>query len=185
MQNQVVTALAALFERYQRSYGQPLAEHDPGEPSPAGQLPAHQGKVAWHPYTRAEPGSFDNLAQALNMPVHPSLPALFGHYYAGHLPLCYKGMFITLLQPWNDADFERLQQNQIGHQLMQQKLKLPATWFIATCRDERRLITLDNASGAVLLERLGQGAIGTLAPDLATFLCRAEPVGPHAHHLTP
>lgn len=178
MQNQVVPALAALFEHYQRCYGQPLAEHDASEPSPAEQLPAHQGKVAWHPYVRPEPGHFNNVGHALNLTVHPSLSALFGHYYAGHLPLCYKGLFITLLQPWNEADFERLQQNQIGHQLMQQKLTLPATWFIATCRDEHRLVTLDNTTGAVLLERLGKGTIGTLAPNLATFLQRAEPVGP-------
>ena len=176
MQNQVVTALSDLFDRYRRLYGQPLAEQDPAEPSPAELPPAHHGRVGWRPVERDEPGNFDNLAQALNMPVHPSLAALFGHYYAGHLPLCYKGLFITLLQPWHHTDFERLQQNQIGHQLMQRKLGLPATWFIATCRDEHRLVTLDNASGAVLLERLGQGAIGTLAPDLASFLRRAEPV---------
>ncbi len=176
MQNQVVTALSELFDRYRRLYGQPLAEHDPEQSSPAELLPAHQGRVGWRPFLRTEPGSFDNLAHALDMPVHPSLTALFGHYYAGHLPLCYKGLFITLLQPWHRDDFERLQQNQIGHQLMQRKLGLPATWFIASCRDEHRLVTLDNASGAVLLERLGQGAIGTLAPDLASFLHRAEPV---------
>ncbi|NHI00297.1 SecY-interacting protein Syd [Oceanimonas sp. MB9] len=176
MENQEVPALAALFEQYRRCYGQPLAEHDAAEPSPAELLPAHGGRVAWRPFLRPEPGSFDNLGHALEMPVHASLTALFGHYYAGHLPLCYKGLFVTLLQPWNSADFERLQQNQIGHQLMQRKLGLPATWFIATCRDEHRLVTLDNASGAVLLERLGKGAIGELAPDLATFLHRAEPV---------
>ncbi|MBL1378315.1 SecY-interacting protein Syd [Zobellella iuensis] len=175
MQDQVVTALGALFERVRRRGGAPLADHDPAFPSPAELLPAHAGKVAWQPWRRPEPAGFDNVATALAMPVHAALPAFFGHYFAGNLPVCFKGLFLTLLQPWNQEDFERLQQNQIGHQLMLRKLGLPASWFLASCRDEQRLVTLDNASGEVLLERLGKGPIGVLAPDLATFLQRLEP----------
>ncbi|ATG74845.1 Syd family protein [Zobellella denitrificans] len=175
MQDQVVVALAALFERVRRHGGLPLVEHDPAYPSPAELPPAIDGRVAWRPWERHEPGGFDNLATALAMPVHPALDAFFGHYFAGNLPVCFKGLFLTLLQPWNQDDFERLQQNQIGHQLMLRKLGLPASWFLASCRDEQRLVTLDNDSGEVLLERLGKGRIGVLAPSLAVFLRRVEP----------
>lgn len=178
MQDQVVQALEGLFERYRRRYGRPLAEYLAGDDSPAALPPAHDGRIGWRPFRRPSAGSFDNVGRALEMPVHPALAGLFGHYFAGNLPLCFKGLFLTLLQPWNQDDFERLQQNQIGHQLMQRKLGLAPTWFIASCRDEQRLVTLDNAGGAVWLERLGEGRIGVLAPDLAGFLRRAEPMGP-------
>ncbi len=177
MQDQVVMALADLFERYRRLGGIPLVAHDADFPSPAELLPAQGGRVGWQPWRRPEPGDFNNIAAALQMPLHADISAFFGHYYAGNVPGCFKGLFLTLLQPWNQQDFERLQQNQIGHQLMLQKLKLPASWFLASCRDEQRLVTLDNSSGEVLLERLGQGRIGVLAPNLAHFLRRLEPCG--------
>lgn len=175
MQDQVEMALGELFERCRRTGQGLLAVHDPAAPSPAELLPAHQGRVGWQPWRRPEPGRFDNVADALAMRVHPSLGAFYGHYFAGNLEVCFKGLFLSLLQPWNQDDYERLQQNQIGHQLMLRKLGLPASWFIASCRDEQRLVTLDNTSGEVLLERLGKGRIGVLAPDLAGFLRRVEP----------
>lgn len=175
MQDQVVMALYELFTRQRRLGGIPLVEHDAAFASPAELLPPQAGKVGWQPWARPEPGSFDNLADALAMPVHEDLTAVFGHYYAGNVAACFKGLFLTLLQPWNERDFERLQQNQIAHQLMMQKLKLPASWFLATCRDEQKLVTLNNASGEVQLERLGKGSIGVLAPNLSLFLRELEP----------
>ena len=58
---------------------------------------------------------------------------------------------------------------------MMNKLKLPASWFIATTVNDQQLITLDNDSGEVLLEQLGKGRIGVLAPTLAQFIQRLEP----------
>lgn len=176
MQDQVVMALGEFFTRWQRLGGHGLIEYDPASPSPAECLPPQQGRVAWRPWRRPTPGSFDNLAGALDMPIHAALTGYYGHYFAGNVSACFKGLFIKVLQPWNQDDFDRLQQNLIGHQLMQQRLGLPATWFLATCRDEHKLVCLDNQTGEVILERLGQGKIGVLAADLAGFLRRLEPV---------
>ncbi|MFD1007749.1 MULTISPECIES: SecY-interacting protein Syd [Oceanisphaera] len=175
MQDQVVMALAELFSRQQRLRGIPLVEHDEAYSSPAEQLPPQAGKVGWQAWARPDPGHFDNVAHALAMPVHKDVSAVFGHYYAGNIEACFKGLFFTLLQPWNEQDFERLQQNQIAHQMMMQKLKLSASWFLATCRDEQKLVTLNNATGEVQLERLGKGSIGVLAPSLSEFLRQIEP----------
>ncbi|MBO1520596.1 SecY-interacting protein [Oceanisphaera pacifica] len=175
MQDQVEIALAELFARQLRMRGVPLVEHDETFSSPAELLPAQAGTVGWQAWQRPEPGDFDNVAHALEMPVHADISALFGHYYAGNIEACFKGLFLTLLQPWNEQDFERLQQNQIAHQLMMKKLKLAASWFLATCKDDQKLVTLNNATGEVQLERLGKGSIGVLAPNLATFLQQLEP----------
>ncbi|GAA3536274.1 SecY-interacting protein [Zobellella aerophila] len=176
MQDQVVMALGEFFTRWQRLGGHGLVDYDKEFLSPAEYLPPRQGRVAWRPWCRPVPGSFDNLARALAMPIHPDLASYYGHYFAAHVTACFKGLFIDLLQPWNQDDFERLQENLIGHQLMQQRLGLPATWFLASCRDEHRLVCLDNHTGEVILERLGKGKIGVLAPTLAGFLGRLEPV---------
>ena len=83
---------------------------------------------------------------------------------------------VELVQPWNEADFERLQENLIGHLLMLRRLKLPETLFLATTRNESQLISLLNATGEVVLEQLGQGPRLVLAPDLARFLDRLSPL---------
>lgn len=174
MQDQVVKALGELFARQRRVSGIPLVAHDPDFSSPAELLPPHAGQVGWQPWPKPEASSFANLAEALELAVHPDVSAFFGHFYAGNIEGCFKGVFFTLLQPWNEQDFERLQENQIAHHLMMKKLKLPASWFLASCHDEQKLITLNNASGEVQLERLGKGSIGVLAPSLAEFLRQVE-----------
>lgn len=174
MQDQVVSALEALFTRQRSVGGIPLVAFDADFSSPAEILPAHQGQVGWQAWLKPQASSFANVGQALALDVHPSLSAFYGHYYAGNVEGCFKGLFLTLLQPWNEQDFERLQENQIAHQLMMKKLKLPASWFLASCHDEQKLVTLNNASGEVQLERLGKGVIGVLAPTLAEFLRQVE-----------
>lgn len=175
MQDQVVSALEAVFARQRQLLGVPLTTYDPQDASPAELLPAHNGQVSWQAWLKPQASGFANVGQALDMQVHADVSAFFGHYYAGNIEGCFKGLFLTLLQPWNAADFERLQENQIAHQLMMRKLKLPASWFLASCHDEQKLVTLNNASGEVQLERLGKGTIGVLAPSLAAFLRQVEP----------
>lgn len=174
MQDQVVNALGEVFARQRRVSGIPLVMHDADFPSPAELLPAQAGQVGWQAWRKPEPSTFSNLADALEIEVHPDVSAFFGHFYAGNIEGCFKGLFLTLLQPWNETDFERLQQNQIAHHLMMKKLKLPASWFLASCRDEQKLVTLNNVTGEVQLERLGKGVIGVLAPNLAEFLRQIE-----------
>jgi SecY interacting protein Syd len=83
---------------------------------------------------------------------------------------------VTLVQPWNDEDFERLQENMVAHVMMLRRLKLPLTLFLATVPNELQVISLDNESGAVLLEQLGQPKRWILADSLAEFLQRLSPL---------
>ena len=142
MQDQVVNALGEVFARQRRVGGIPLVVHDADFPSPAEHLPAVAGQVGWQAWLKPEPSSFLNVAAALEIDVHEDVSRFFGHYYAGNIEGCFKGLFLTLLQP--------------------------------SCHDEQKLVTLNNASGEVQLERLGKGAIGVLAPNLATFLRQLE-----------
>ncbi|GAA4497111.1 hypothetical protein GCM10023095_13180 [Pseudaeromonas paramecii] len=117
-----------------------------------------------------------NLESALNTRFHPAVAAFYGHWFSQPLQASFKGLSLTLLQPWNEADYERLQENLLAHWLMQRRLKLPESHFLATTRRDDRVISLDNLSGAVQLEQLGVGCVAVLATDLATFLNRLEPL---------
>lgn len=180
MSDQVVSALSAFFDRwlrYQTSRGSPpCSELDPDWPSPCLYGPLDHGRQCWRPVLRQAPGSMANLESALDTRFHPAVTAFYGHWFSQPVSACFKGLGLTLLQPWNEADYERLQENLLAHWLMQRRLKLPESHFLATTRRDDRVISLDNASGAVQLEQLGVGRLALLAPDLASFLDRLEPL---------
>ena len=118
----------------------------------------------------------ENVATGLDMALHPDLSAFYGHWYAGALAFSFKGLRVEPVLAWNLDDFARLQENLIGHALMQRRLRLAPTFFLAATRQESHLVSLDNLSGAVLLERVGRAENQLLAPDLASFLARLEPL---------
>ena len=70
----------------------------------------------------------------------------------------------------SEEDFERLQQNLIGHLLMKQRLKQPPTLFFGLTDEDDFILSVDNASGEVVLEQVGKLPTRCLAPDLATFV---------------
>jgi len=81
-----------------------------------------------------------------------------------------------LIQIWSEDDFERLQANLIGHALAKSRAGLDLTAFIA-CTDEGELmLSVDNASGAVVLENPGEAPVRTVADSLAGFIDTLEPV---------
>ena len=180
MSNQVVSAISALFARWLRyrhgSDGLPHRSWDPEWTSPCEMGEPWDGEVYWQPVQREVPGTMANVAAGLEMELHPDLSAYFGHWYAGPLAFSFKGLRVEPVLPWNQADFERLQENLIGHALMQRRLRLTPTFFLAATRLDSHLISLDNQSGAVLFERVGRAENRKLAPDLATFLGRLEPL---------
>ena len=118
----------------------------------------------------------ENVATGLDMVLHPDLSSFYGHWYAGALAFSFKGLRVEPVLAWNLDDFARLQENLIGHALMQRRLRLAPTFFLAATRQESHLVSLDNLSGAVLLERVGRAENQLLAPDLASFLARLEPL---------
>lgn len=176
----VLEAMERLFARWARYRtelgGLPWRAYEADWRSPCQQGEVREGEIQWRPVHREPSASLANLADALDVRFHPAVDAFYGHWFAGTLPLCFKGLRLELVQPWNEADFERLQENLIGHLLMLRRLKLPPTLFLATTRNDSQLVSLLNASGEVVLEQLGQGPRLVLAPDLARFLDRLEPL---------
>lgn len=49
------------------------------------------GRVAWRPYHRPEPADFTAMADALELTIHPSAIALFGHWFSRPIPCLFKG----------------------------------------------------------------------------------------------
>ena len=180
MSNQVVSAMSELFVRwirYQRqSGGLPRRSFDAEWRSPCEVGDVWDQQISWHPVARAESGSMANFESGLEMTLHEDLVNYFGHWYAGALAFSFKGLRVEPVLAWNAADFERLQENLIGHALMQRRLRLRPTFFLAATRSDSHVISLDNASGEVCYERLGREQHQRLAPNLATFLARLEPL---------
>jgi SecY interacting protein Syd len=83
---------------------------------------------------------------------------------------------MTLLQTWSEEDFQRVQENLIGHLVTQKRLKLAPTLFIATLDSELDVIAVANLNGEVIKETLGTRKRDVLAPSLAEFLNQLDPV---------
>ncbi|PJG60540.1 SecY-interacting protein [Aeromonas cavernicola] len=182
MSDQVLSALTDFLARWQQHreqrYGVPRCDWDAEWRSVCEVAKPNEGKVAWRPYHRAQPEDFSAIAAALELTLHPSALALFGHWFSRPIPCLYKGLRLELIFPWNEEDLELLKENLIGHLLMLRKLKRPPSIFIATTRHENTLISLDNESGQVWLEWLDSGRRLSLALSLPAFLARLETL-PH------
>ena len=80
-----------------------------------------------------------------------------------------------MLQVVNSEDFERLQQNLIGHLLMKQRLRQAPTLFFGLTDEEDFILTVVNESGEVALEQVGREPANILAPSLAVFIEQLTP----------
>lgn len=177
--NQVIYELSQFIARwfaYQQLRG--LAVHctpDEQRDSPCRYL-LGQARY-WNYVPRTELQTLHAISEALECPFHPDIDAFYGYGFGGEMKASFHGLTISLVQPWNDEDFVHLQENLVAHVLMLRRLKLPVTLFIATvCHNDLRVISLDNATGAVILEQLGKQQRWTLAPSLAEFLRQLSPL---------
>ncbi|WP_298440523.1 SecY-interacting protein [uncultured Ferrimonas sp.] len=153
----------------------PVTDRD--EPSPALRQP-HQtdGLCYWQASPMAPNADlFENVATALELPLHSDLTRFYGQFYAGSLLFDAEFGRGELLQVWNDEDLQRLQENLIGHLLMKRKLKQAPTLFIGLLGQGEQMIVLDNDDGSVWLEIPGQSPDQQLAPTLHQFLALLTP----------
>ncbi len=109
MADQVICALSDVFARwfaYQQQRGiRVCCPEDELRPSPCRYDAQHP--ELWKPWSRPAMSDLQNIASALECVFHPAIHAYYGHGYAGQISASFKGLAVTLVQPWNEEDFER------------------------------------------------------------------------------
>ena len=182
MSSEVEIALGRLLQRYvdhfQRVNGTlPTQLHDPAWVSPCqvGE-PDADGMIQWQPRKRSPGADFGGLEHALEVEIHPDIKSFYGCYWADVMKLEAQEGGLTLIQIWNEDDFDRLVGNVLGHAMAKQRIKAPLTVFIATTDEGEDMLSVENASGRVVLEEPGSLPIREISPSLAQFLDRLSPV---------
>ena len=180
MTDNVATALDKFIDDYvQKAVEYPellQIAYDPEWPSPCYACDIKsEGSVSWQPVKRLKKESFKDLENALGITIHQDLVSFYGRYWSDNLNAKTSKGSLQLLQPWNEDDFIRLQQNLVGHVLMKKRLKQPETLFFALTDEEDFILTLDNQTGEVVLEQIGLRPQEVVAPDLASFLQSLQP----------
>jgi SecY interacting protein Syd len=181
----VAAALAGLMERIQAEHGPLAAEYDPqwrspcevGEPFAA--ITDGQQNILWQPTPRHYSDDFAGLENALETQVHPSIKTYYGAFWSAHLEAKAQDGPVSLLQVWNEEDRARLIENLLGHHLIQKRAKGPLSLFFAcTEPDSDLILTVENDSGVVLLERPGSKPLRQVSGSLAEFLLTLAPAPP-------
>lgn len=158
--------------------GFPEIESDDNWPSPC-EFTEH-GKTYWRPVLVADhidsPLGFANIEEAVGIKLNEQFIAFFTLYFADGINAVHEKGPLQFLQAWSQSDFERLQQNIIGHLLMKHKLKQSPTLFFAVTDEDDLNLVVNNETGEVCLEYVGKPPHEVVAADLATFISEAKPV---------
>ncbi len=169
-------ALDEFVSRYTQHHEDLTIEYDPEWPSPCYTNSAQPGElVKWQPVRQSENNDFRNVEEAMEIALNPQYCAYFTRYFSENLPAKAEQGNCELLQVWNQDDFERLQQNLIGHLLMKKRLKQPPTLFFALTDEDDFILTVDNETGKVMLEQVGKIPAKEIADDLVSFLSGLSP----------
>ena len=137
--------------------------------------PDASGRQLWAPCPR-EHASFEGLERALETTLHPSIHGYYTRYWFPPVPALADDGQLELIGMWNKDDFESLQSNIIGHALQQRRRKLPLTVFFALPLPESELcLSIENHTGAVVLEEAGSPPVRTICDSLVEFLNALEP----------
>ncbi len=135
----------------------------------------------WRPVKQSPVIDFSGLANAVEQPIHPVIQEYYGSFWAGTVECESAEGQVSLIQLWNQEDFDRLVANLVGHFMAKQKLKQPFTVFFANAEpDSEFFLSIDNESGCVLLEEPGKPPVKEVERDLSTFLDRLTPVSHRA-----
>lgn len=154
--------------------GFPEIEPDPNWPSPCEFQ--NGDKTLWQPQLQQEALGFENVEHAIGYKLNEQYKRFFTMYFADNLNATHSAGELQYLQAWSQPDFERLQQNLIGHLMMKGRLKQTPTLFFAVTDEEDLNIVVDNLTGKVGLEYVGKEPHQTLANSLADFIVQTTPV---------
>jgi len=179
MAHSVAEALFAFSQRYLDAY-QAEHQHLPENTelvdwvSPCVEQKLSQS-VYWKPVAREVVADFKNVENGIEIALHEDIHAFYGSQFSADMEVTWNDNWLNLLQVWSDEDFERLQENILGHLVMQRRLKQKPTVFIATTEDEMEVVSICNLTGNVILETLGTDKRQVLSEDVAGFLQQLEP----------
>ncbi|MDE8557246.1 SecY-interacting protein [Pantoea vagans] len=180
MMQQTAAALRDFTIRYcqhwlQQTGHAPASSDLYGVPSPCA-LEDREQRVVWQPLPFSLPPTLDAVERAVDIQLQPPITAFYSTQFAGDMQARFGENQLTLLQVWSEEDFLRLQENLIGHLVMQRRLRQSPTLFIATTDSEEEIISLSNLSGEVILEQPGRKQRVVLAKSLEIFLKSLQPV---------
>ena len=133
-------------------------------------------EVSWQPVNRDESIRLVNIEQGIELDLHDDFHAFYGAQFSADMMAKFGDINIELLQVWSDEDLERLQGNMLGHLVMQRRLKLVPTLFIAVTDDEMEVISICNQTGEIILDTVGTKKRTVLAATMVEFLEKLEPV---------
>lgn len=156
----------------------PVCVNEPEWPSPCQQGEAFLSEemidsIYWQPVLREANHDLSGLEKALEITLNPDLVVFFTRYWSAQVDAVYQQGNLTLLLVWNTADMKRLIENQIGHALNKLRNKQTLTFFIA-CTDSDYIISVENDTGQVVLERPGYPVEKILAANLEQFIDELE-----------
>ena len=180
MDIETANALTAFTARYCDAWHHlnetwPQSEELYGVPSPC-IITTMDDKILWQPQPFSLEQNVNAVERAMDIVVQPAVHAFYTTQFAGDMRARFANETMTLLQTWSENDFQRVQENLIGHLVTQKRLKLAPTLFIATLDSELDVIAVCNLNGEVIKETLGTRKRDVLAPSLADFLNQLEPV---------
>ena len=131
----------------------------------------------WRPVPQSPKVDFSGLEHALEQQFHPDILAWYSTYWSGNLEASSDDGPVSLIQLWNQDDFERLKGNLVGHAMTKQRQGQPLTVFFATTDpDSEQFLSIDCNSGEVLLEEPGKPPIKRVETHLGKFLSRLTPI---------
>lgn len=137
---------------------------------------ADEQELQWRPSKRNDGATLKNLEEALEVTIPFELQQLFCRYYSHDLNAQTENGNLTLLQAWNEADFDRLQKNLIAHVLMKRRLKQDDTLFFALTDEEDYILSVVLKTGAVMLEKVGKEPHREIAENISEFIAQLKPL---------
>lgn len=169
-------AQQAFFDRYldvvRRATGDlPLTEHDPEWPSPCetGEVDA-ESMVRWRPIARAPEADFRALEESLGVALRDELKTWLGAWWCLPIEATWREDTVVLRGFANEAEFARFEAGLVRHVRAARAVTVPVAVF-----HDDRFVSVDNATGAVLIEDPGR-APSVAAQSLSAFLEALAPV---------
>lgn len=175
----VQQALSDLTRRYceawkKRNGRGPQSDELYGIPSPC-ITETDDTYVFWQPQPFNPMDDLSAVEKALDITIRRELHEFYTTQFAGDMQVSFNGLAFMLLQTWSTDDFRRVQENQIGHLLIQRRLKLSPGLFIGTLDSELEVVCVSNLTGEVIIETLGTPRYTRLAPSIDVFLNQLKP----------